>query len=148
MNKAQRSKMVEKHMNRCTHFNGIMQETCKAGVNYRQLAGVEMGMVKLLPCFVDEWHNDTRMCDKLEVPTRAEAEQYVDEVEARSKVMMMCLTKAHEDAESKGLKKGHGGLGEMPCPTECGGTLQYSVASYNGHMHARCTTPKCVSWME
>lgn len=43
---------------------------------------------------------------------------------------------AHDDAKAKGLKKGNGGLGTCPCP--CGGTIEYSVASYNGHMWLRC----------
>lgn len=40
------------------------------------------------------------------------------------------------------------GAGVMDCPV-CGtGKLQYSRAAYNGHVHARCSTAGCVSWME
>ena len=55
---------------------------------------------------------------------------------------------AKDDAKSKGYGKGHGGYGAVDCPCCEGGKLQYSVASYNGHMHGRCTTKGCVSWME
>ena len=54
---------------------------------------------------------------------------------------------AKDDARAKGFKKGHGGRGEITCPT-CNGRLRYSVAGYNGHMHAACETKGCASWME
>ena len=27
-------------------------------------------------------------------------------------------------------------------------TLQFSRSGYNGHIHAKCSTDKCVAWME
>ena len=40
------------------------------------------------------------------------------------------------------------GAGEMDCPVCKAGRLRYSRAGYNGHIHARCSTPSCVAWME
>lgn len=40
------------------------------------------------------------------------------------------------------------GAGEMACPVCKEGTLRYSRAAYNGHVHACCSNPKCVRWME
>lgn len=40
------------------------------------------------------------------------------------------------------------GAGAMPCPVCKTGTLRYSRASYNGHVHGACTSEKCVRWME
>ena len=40
------------------------------------------------------------------------------------------------------------GAGEMPCPVCKTGTLRYSRAGYNGHVHAHCSTSNCVDWME
>ena len=39
--------------------------------------------------------------------------------------------------------------GAMDCPV-CGGTrtLRYHESSHNGHIHARCKTDGCVSFME
>ena len=62
--------------------------------------------------------------------------------------LIKALNAAHEDAKSKGLKRGNGGSSSMPCPIGCGGTLTYSVAGVNGHMHAVCSTAGCVKWME
>ena len=39
------------------------------------------------------------------------------------------------------------GEGEMQCPVCGDGILRYSRAS-NGHIHAVCTSGKCVAWME
>lgn len=36
----------------------------------------------------------------------------------------------------------------MICPICKTGELNYKIMSYNGHIHARCTTEDCVCWME
>ena len=40
------------------------------------------------------------------------------------------------------------GNGAMACPVCNAGTLRYSRASCNGHVHAQCSTEGCVAWME
>ena len=40
------------------------------------------------------------------------------------------------------------GQGEMACPVCGAGRLQYWRSGRNGHVHARCSTPGCVAWME
>lgn len=70
------------------------------------------------------------------------------EQEARMEKFILCVNATHKDAKGKGLKKGNGGQSELPCPSGCGGTLRYSVASVNGHIWGSCTTKGCVSWME
>jgi hypothetical protein len=40
------------------------------------------------------------------------------------------------------------GAGEMKCPVCKVGTLRYSRAAYNGHVHAACSNCECVRWME
>ena len=39
-------------------------------------------------------------------------------------------------------------VGVIACPICKIGKLQYSCASYNGHIHARCSTDTCVRWAE
>ena len=36
----------------------------------------------------------------------------------------------------------------IQCPVCSEGQLHYRISSYNGHIHAQCSTDKCVSWME
>lgn len=55
---------------------------------------------------------------------------------------------AKEDAKANDFRKGRGGMGAVACPCCNSGVIRYSVASYNGHMHGRCSTAGCVSWME
>jgi hypothetical protein len=48
--------------------------------------------------------------------------------------------------DKHGLDRGYQGL--MDCPI-CGtGKLHYSCANSNGHIHAKCDSGNCVSWME
>lgn len=42
----------------------------------------------------------------------------------------------------------YSGAGDMPCPVCNRGTLRYSRAGYNGHVHGKCSTDGCVAWME
>jgi hypothetical protein len=37
--------------------------------------------------------------------------------------------------------------GIIKCP-KCSGQLHYRVAKLNGHVHAKCQTENCLSWME
>ncbi len=66
----------------------------------------------------------------------------------RVRQFLNAVSKVHEDAESHGYGEGHHGIGSIDCPVCHTGKLQYSVASVNGHIHGRCTTDKCVRFME
>jgi hypothetical protein len=48
--------------------------------------------------------------------------------------------------DKHGTAKGYSD--KMQCPICKTGTLLYSRAECNGHIHARCDTKDCVSWME
>ena len=141
----QQRRRIAEIMNHCVHFNGVQHSCCEAGVDYHAIHGIGQGCFAHLICFND--HESTATCDKQVFPTQEQAEQEMRESDERSQRCMKALSTAHDDAKAKGLKKGAGGTGECPCPI-CKGTIRYSVASYNGHMHAACTTPNCVSWME
>ena len=140
----QQERRIRKIMTTCVHFNGIQHNECEAGVNYHGLLGDKPGCFAAMPC-----HSEgTVECPKRTLRNREEAEAEYrgrEEMFARS---LNAINAAHEHARANGLGKDHGGYGELPCPACEEGTLRYSVASYNGHMHGQCTTPKCVSWME
>ena len=92
-------------------------------------------IAKALECSIED--------AKAGVPTpeqiKAEAERWSD--------ALLAMAAAAEDAEKHGLKKGHGGTGEIECPV-CKGRLRYSVASLNGHIWGACSNPECVRWMQ
>jgi hypothetical protein len=86
-------------------------------------------------------------------PTREEAVAVVRKREESTRVFMGAVNAAHADAKAKGFKEKSnggfiGGVSDLKCPNCEAGTIRYSVARYNGHMHAGCTTKGCVSWME
>lgn len=60
---------------------------------------------------------------------------------------MLGAAVVHFKAKAAGFGKGKGGDGNCRCPI-CENFIFYSVASINGHIHAKCKTPDCVSFME
>lgn len=36
----------------------------------------------------------------------------------------------------------------MACPICTNGQMSYRISPHNGHIHAQCSTPNCVRWME
>lgn len=133
-------------LNTCIHFNGVfVNDSCKASVNYHEQFGNEVGCFKSIPC---TRLNAEKTCPKAEYPTKDVAERELREDNAFVEKAVKASNQAHQHAKAAGLGVGNGGRGEMPCPTECGGTLRYSVASVNGHLHASCSTTGCLSWME
>ena len=133
----------------CKHFTGIHRDVCKAGVTYRTLVGgPDLGWATRIPCIVSTLTKEPVSCEQREYPTVEEATAEVDAHEAAIERTMQAHRAAHDDAKAKGLKAGHGGAGSCPCPVSEKGRISYAVASYNGHMHARCETEGCVSWME
>ena len=136
-------------MSSCVHFAGIQHAECAAGVNIRALVGgSDLGWAARLPCLLMDAKKCEVVCDVRKLPTREEAEAEVDRSEKQMERSLKIIWAAHEHAKQKGYGQGHGGKDSMPCPSECGGTLHYSVASLNGHMWGRCTTADCASWME
>jgi hypothetical protein len=135
----------------CRHFNGIQHDCCAAGVNYRALAGEPMvGCATRIPCLPIKEPKGGPMadCDKHSTWTQSEAEQRVADGEAAMERSMLAFRAAHDDTKAKRLGKGKGGQDSIPCPICERGRLYYRVAGYNGHMHAKCETEGCVSWME
>lgn len=71
----------------------------------------------------------------------------IDRISQRTVDMLLAMSACHDDAKKRGIKKGHGGSGEIECPV-CKGKLRYSVASINGHMWGSCSTEGCARWMQ
>ena len=141
---------ADRYLNRlmttCRYFNGIFNDKCKAGISYKGLFGSGPGWAAHICCTGDS--QSPVQCETAKFPTREEVEAEATEWDKRQELTAKCIKEAHAHSRQAGLGKGHGGTGSLPCPSECGGTLRYSVAGYNGHMHAACTTHGCVRWIE
>ena len=147
---ARRESHLNKLMVDCKHFRGIQNKLCAAGVNVRELTGgPDSGWAIRMPCLPSmDRATISVTCDKFCAMTREEAENELREEEEATARHIKAMVAAHEDAKQRGFGRGRGGSGEVKCPCCETGNIQYAVASYNGHMHARCTTQNCVTWME
>ena len=138
-----RNGIIARAMNSCKHFNGIHNKQCQAGIQYKEDYSMR------IPCIPSK--TDKRQaweCSLYCVSTREEAEAEADKYERAYNTTIVARSAAKEHAKILGLKRGNGGVGQLKCPCCEDGFINYSVASFNGHMHARCSTKDCVFWME
>lgn len=138
---------------KCVHYNGTVNECCEAGVNYRQLAGPpESSYGRRLPCHPHLGGDPAGNveCPKRKLPTPEEVAD--DEAQMNARFERMGKARAAIVAALGGpwhkTKNRTGGGGRTKCPNCEAGELAYRRAAYNGHIHARCSTPGCCSWME
>ena len=139
-----REQRVAERLKKCFHFTGVQNKTCKAGVSYDSFPGA-IPCIGLDPAKV---RGILPVCELFQAYTPEQSEAREVEIEAATARSAIAIPAAHKDAKAKGYGKGHGGCDSLKCPICPDGTLRYSVAGYNGHMHARCTTAGCMSWME
>lgn len=108
---------------KCIHFNGVMNDTCTAGIKY---ADVRVGKPYKFPCLKQGGE-----CKCAEFLTDDQAKQKAAEIKQHDvKALTAFLSvKAH-------FEKTKDQSGTVPC--QCGGKLHYAVASLNGHIRAKC----------
>lgn len=123
----------------CRHRTpfGDEYKTCKAGVNFHQFEPCDY---KMHPCLGENMAARAR-CDKYDGYTAEELASKEAAQRARwernGKIRAKIIEKCGEQR----------GSGTLECPCCEGGTVSYSRAS-NGHVHAKCSTAGCASWME
>jgi hypothetical protein len=137
----------------CKYFNGFGNSQCDAGVCYREVTPDphKIGLSLRIPCRSQpdlSWSpkqlvnfENRGKCDKFELPT-AEEIAADEEDGIKSGVRMLAAM-----AAIKQTKPARGSAGVIDCPN-CDGRLRFSVSSVNGHIHAKCSTPECVFFME
>jgi hypothetical protein len=145
---------------RCKHFNGIQNDTCKAGVLYESVTPDPQapGMALRMPC--DDWSKRKTLskptpaqqeqmtkrgtCPKYEEPSAEELKAWEDKLKVYGENMNKVFTAL---ASIRKDQKGKNWRGVIECPA-CKGKLHLTHSAYNGHMHGRCETEGCVAWME
>lgn len=143
--KRDREASIQHGMRYCAHYNGVavlrgLQGKCHAGVPYHDVGAT----MKERPC-LDGHLRESVNCQKWERVTAEKAASDHDEFEAHLKKVMESLkvigpwkVKPKPQQDRKEI---------IACPI-CNGQLHLSQSSYNGHVHAHCETPKCISFME
>lgn len=128
-----------------TAFDDKKFPVCKAGVNYHEfkVAG-EYGKYygDQMPCLGRSVTDAKTRCQKFENWTREEIDARRRKVEATMDRIRKAMAAIMEAADGK---RGVGG--QVTCPN-CSKPLHYSIARVNGHIHAKCETPHCVSFMQ
>ena len=130
-----RKSIVEQHMSKCVHFNGLAHSKCDVGISYPTIS-------LPTPCF-SENANSTQ-CAPRRFPTEEESKAYSEEVEARLSSLsslMPILKKIKQEHKGKSWQ------GTAECP-RCHGKLFLSHAALNGHVWGKCETNGCLAWME
>jgi ssDNA-binding Zn-finger/Zn-ribbon topoisomerase 1 len=134
----------EQIANKCIHFNGVMNDTCKAGVDYEQFRKQSTPDKPVgFPCLRD--CENAPACEKREWPSEEHIKARLDEIEQSTQRHL----KAAEVVDAfRKRHKGKSAREAVPCPA-CGtGTLHLSISSYNGHVWGKCSTPDCLAWIE
>lgn len=139
-----------KRKNWCKHYRGTYEhETCRVGVRYADVEkGRGVGPISL-PCLGADGNALGATCDRCEFRTPEEIE--AEEREHRERFEKIGKARSAIVAHLGGKwKRGTPvASGRIDCPA-CGtaNALAFSRSGYNGHIHARCATPDCVTWME
>lgn len=132
----------------CNHYRAMSEhDTCEAGVAYETIKGMDFGK---RPCFFEgEPPVKSTLCELAMYPTPDELA--ARDAELKKRFEGTALARQAIVAACGGpWKKGMASFsGVIDCPVcEKPKSLGYSRAGYNGHIHARCSTIGCVSWME
>jgi hypothetical protein len=123
------------------------KDSCESGVRFDSLPGYGVaGFFESCPCFGPE---RTGTCSKSEYPTAEERAAEDAEMELHFQKTMTARAAIVEDCGGPWKRGDQWQTGLINCPL-CNqpASLQYSRASYNGHIQARCKTEGCVRWME
>lgn len=98
------------------------------------------------PCFIQPGQTpaDRAPCSSLRPPTAEEITAHEQWVRGRIELLGIVMLGILPWREAH---KGRSAAEVIECPA-CKGRLHLSIAASNGHVHARCETQGCASWME
>ena len=123
---------------------GEMARACNLGTAV--MSRIERGLIRPPDAVIQDIAR-VLSCTSEEVSSAIPSQEEAEKDYTRLLDSLLAISACHEDAKTRGLKKGNGGYGEIDCPI-CKGRLRYSVASVNGHLWGACSNPDCVRWMQ
>lgn len=137
---------MSKHSEFCKHYRAMSEHaTCEKGVAYDDFKGLKF---EERPCFERDGVAPPG-CALAEFHTKEEREQRKREMMARFAQIGTARAAIVEHLGGP-WRDGHdsGKHGVIECPVCKSGQLRFTRSGYNGHIHAGCTTPGCVAWIE
>ena len=147
-----REEHIEFDRSYCEHYApqpGLSdQDNCAlgCGASQRMKEAREAGAPAMSPCIGGHNTNAIELCSKWERRSLERAEKRADAIEEameRMATVMPVVAKWRTWTKDNRVSK----QGTIECP-KCKGVLHLSQAAYNGHVHGKCETEGCVSWME
>ena len=150
MSDMSRESHIEFDRNYCVHYapqlGSFKSDYCALGLGASEAMGRarKAGEPNMCPCIGGHKASDVlALCQKWERRSLEHAEKRADAIEEAMERMtvVMPVVNAWRD------KKPFGKQEVIECP-KCKGRLHLSQSSYNGHVHGKCETEGCVSWME
>lgn len=147
----------------CIHFNGTLNDRCERGVSYevnwpmspkpciKLIHKSARGGTYLKPGEAPAetkpfpGADKAKPCPFYEEPTTEQVQADREEDEAAMKRAVAAL-KIAESWRVK-PKPAEDRYEVIECPA-CKGRLHLRQSAYNGHVHGKCETASCVSWME
>lgn len=145
---------TQRYRRKCRHYSGTINPRCAADVHYIELAGPgprgdNTGYGHRLPCN-PAWEHDPKHGE------RVTCERYAPLTDEEWAAKEAKREAAFDRARKAGPlfdrirreNKGRSNRGSDPCPACGNGTIMWSIAGYNGHIHARCSTAGCISFMQ
>lgn len=138
-----REETIQKNMAYCQHYDppigGVT--SCKCGVVYD-----DQFPDKPIPCWQGRGKTDgeqRKLCHRWLRNTREQGEARADRIEIVMKRLRIVgpVVAEWRNKSPKGKQE------IIECPV-CKGRLHLSQAACNGHVHAKCETDDCVSFME
>lgn len=136
----------------CVFWRGTVEPICAAGLCPRQVVGGDdVGWVTRAPCFgggpINQRANGpVATCSKYRQFTAEEIAAYKQAIADDEKRFARCEPLFAEIKAKHG--KGVGGAGTANCPACGSGTIRWTCAKYNGHLHVSCSTSGCIRFME
>jgi hypothetical protein len=118
----------------CRHRTAFANDhkQCRCGIDFRQWG------VPIRACV-----GESKDCERYSPMSKLEWFQREQEHNARFARVGQIRKAIVEHFEASGES-----CGQITCPCCEGGSVSYSRSSYNGHIHARCSTPNCANWVE
>lgn len=143
-----RDERIAFEMQYCQHYTTKARAiiSCAAGMDLDKLQRVPTGPkgYKWGPCIDGhDLANVHEHCPHWIRRTREQGEARADRIEEVLKRMALIGPVVAEWRNKQPIGKAE----VIDCPA-CKGRLHLSQAAYNGHVHGKCETQGCVSWME
>lgn len=130
--------------NWCIHFRSMGKyDTCEKGVRFDSFKGADAKMDRM-PCFTTPVGVEKAPCEHRRVPTQEEVVAHKEWVRGQTHLLGTVMIGILPWRE-KWQGRNHHEVVECPA---CKGRLHLSIAGSRSHVHGRCETVNCVSWME